>query len=144
MGQTNPAYPIFEIAISCEHGGTHSGGLKERKTVGDIIAIRKPGIGIGLKEMSGYLWLRIEGLEENDMARLIDPIEGFDKRRYCIPFDRLKAIIPSLDINRAKDLNDKYQPFLSVDHDPPYRFIGTTRPLNIHGLIFDKQTGRFI
>lgn len=148
MGQTNPNYPVFEIAISCEHGGTHSGGLKERKCVGDIIAIRRPAQAIGSKEMSRFLWLRVEGLEENEMARLTDPIEQngetYDKRRYCIPLERLQAIVPSFNVNRAKDLNDKYQPFLNVDEEPPYRFIGQHRPLNVRGLVFDKLTGRFI
>lgn len=153
MGHTNPNYPVMEIALSCEHGGTHSGGLKERKAVGDIIAIRKPGSAIGSAEMSRYLWLRIEGLEENQMYRLTDPVYSnpaddssavFDKRRYCIPLDRLKAITPSLDIARATNLNDKYQPFLGVDEEPPFRFISDVRPVNVHGLIFDKVTGRFI
>ena len=144
MGQTNPNYTVFEIAISCEYGGVHTNGLKERKTVGDIIAVRRPNTAIGRLEMSGYIWLRVEGLEENEMARLKDPIDGHDKRRYCIPLDRLLAIAPAFNISRAKDLNDKYQPFLGVDEEPPYRFIYGHRPLNVHGLIFDKQTGRYI
>ena len=144
MGQTNRQYPVFEIALSCEHGGTHTGGTKERKCIGDIIALRRPATAVGSAEMSSYLWLRIEGLEENDMARLTDPIDGFDKRRYCIPFGRLAAIAPDFNVARAKDLNDKYQPFLNVDEETPFRFLTARRALNVHGLIFDKQTGGYI
>lgn len=154
MGLTKPQYPVFEIAVSCEHGGTHSGGLKERKCVGDIIAIRKPAGAVGRLEQSGYLWLRIEGLEENDMARLTEPMTDtgnvdtatviYDKRRYCIPFERLQAIVPSFNVSRALNAADKYQPFIGVDEEPPYRFVREQRPLNVHGLIFDKQTRKFI
>jgi|SRR3990167_179690 len=144
MGYTNHNYPVMEIAISCEHGGTHTGGTKERKCVGDIIAIRRPAQAVGRLEQSGYLWLRIEGLEENEMARLTDPIEGHDKRRYCIPLDRLAQVVPSFNVARARDLADKYQPFLGVDEDPPFRFICSERPFNVHGLVWDKQTGGYI
>lgn len=144
MGQTNPKYPVFEIAISCEHGGTHTNGTKERKCVGDIIAIRPPLGMIGGKEMGGYLWLHVEGLEENAMWHLVDTVDGFDKRRYCIPLDRLTAIVPSFNSSRAKDLDDKYQPFLNVDEEPPFRHLNKARPYNVHGLVYDKQMSRFI
>lgn len=141
MGQTNPQYPVFEVALACEHRG--NAGLHERKTVGDIIAIRKPSSGIGAKEVSKYLWLRLEGLEENQMHRLVDSIDGFDKRRYQIPLERLVSIVPSLNLARIKDLSDKYQPFLGIDEES-LRFVSIGRPLNVHGLVWDKATGRYL
>lgn len=148
MGYTNPRYPVFEIALSCEYGGTHTGGLMERKVHGDIIAMRPPSTAVGSGEMSRFLWLRIEGLEENEMAKLADLLvvneQIFDKRRYCIPLDRLKAVVPSFDIARAKDSADKYQPFLGVDEETPFRFVRDHRPLNVHGLVYDKLKSRFI
>lgn len=148
MGQTNKTYPVMEIALSCEYGGTHTNGTKERKCVGDIIAVRKPGLGIGSAEMSRYLWMWLEGLDDDAMSALdsmmiiADVI--YDKRRYVIPFERIAAIVPSFNVSRALDLLDKYQPFRGVDEEPPFRFVRDSRPFNVHGLVFDKLIRRFI
>ena len=142
MGYTNPNYPIFEIALSLEDSAPHTGGTKERKLAGDIVAIRRPAQAIGIKEAKTYLWLRVQGLEENNMARLTDSIEGFDKRRYCIPLERLKEIVPTFDITKALDPNVTYQPFLILDEED-YRFLGSEQPFEIEDILFDKQTGKY-
>ena len=142
MGYTNPNHPIFELALSLENCAPHTGGTKERKLAGDIVAIRRPAQAIGTKEAKTYLWLRVQGLEENDMARLTDSIEGFDKRRYCIPLERLKEIVPTFDIAKAMDPNVIYQPFLILDEED-FKFLGSEQPFEIEDILFDKQTGKY-
>lgn len=147
MGETNAVYPVCELALSLESCTPLAGG-HERKLAGDIIACRVPGSGIGTAEAHSYLWLRVEGLEENVCARLTDRVEeggaAFDKRRYCIPLERLQAVVPTFDIARALDPLDLYQPFLVVDEDGPYTFLTMTPPLAAEGLIFDKVTGAYL
>lgn len=148
MGQTRRAYPVYEVALSCEDCAPHSGGLSERKLAGDIIALRRPHTSIGRKERATYLWLYLDGLEENDMAVLCDELmEGttrYEKRRYCIPFDRLAAVVPGFSIARALDVNDDYQPFLPIDLDEPHVRLTRTPPLDVHGLVFDRATGVYL
>jgi len=153
MGQTNQKYPVFEAALSLEDAAAHTSGTKERKQVGDIIGIRKPLGYVGSGEMHRYLWLWLEGLEENEMARLTDPLSAdplnedsqhFDKRRYAIPLERLKSVVPSFNIARALDVADMYQPFLMPDLESPFRHLTSPRPLNANGLVFDKLIMRFI
>lgn len=141
MGQTDPKYPIFEVAISCEDCAPH---VSERKLAGDIIAVRRPGMEIGSGEDKRFLWLRLEGLEENEMAQLVASITGFDKRRYSIPLDRLKVLWPSFDMNRALDPNDSYQPFILIDGDGPHWFLDITPAFSVHGLVYDKILGDYL
>jgi len=147
MGQTNRKYPIMEAAISLEDAAPHSGG--ERKLAGDIIALRREGVGeIGKKERHGYLWLRLEGLEENDFTQLTESLEQggerFDKRRYCIPLNRLERVVPGFSISRAMDPADPYQPFMPVDEDVPHSYLDRGPILSVEGLVFDKVTGRYL
>lgn len=153
MGQTNPKYPVFEVVLSLEDADAHTGGTKERKQAGDIIGIRKPLGAIGSGEMHRFLWLWLEGLEENEMTRLTEPLyaipgddtsQQFDKRRYSIPLARLQAVVPSFNIARALDVTDMYQPFLLPDLESPFPHLTTPRPLDVHGLVFDKSVGGFI
>ena len=154
MGQTNRRYPVFEIALSCEDAAPHTAGTKERKQAGDIIALRRFGTEIGAKERHGYLWLRIEGLEENEMARFTDLMTNtgdpdtatrlYDKRRYCIPLARLAQAVPGFSESRARDLTDPYQPFITVDAERPHAYLAAGRPLDVHGLVFDKVTGWYL
>lgn len=143
MGQTFKKYPIYEVALSLEDCAPHTGGTKERKLAGDIVAFRKPAEAIGLKEMKNFLWLRVEGLEENEMPRLVEPVEVggqyYDKRGYSIPLERLKKVFPSFDIERALNTDEVYQPFLVLDDDGRYTY--NHPPLNVHGLIFKKSHG---
>lgn len=151
MGETNPNYPTMEIALSMENAPDNISGA-ERKKLGDIIAIRAPGNACGIQEAKRYLWLRIEGLEENEFAAFIqqvfeptDPETGlaFDKRRYCIPLGRLQTIYPALDQVRARDPDDFYQPFIMVDSED-FSFVAADPPFQVSGLIFDKATGDYL
>lgn len=155
MGWTSRDYPVAEIALSLEYGGVLASG-HERKIVGDIIAIRKPSAGIGMAEMKRFLWLRVEGLEENEFGTLTmleseeggpgEDLTSYDKRRYCIPLERLKALYPDFDINRALDSDDIYQPFLPVDEDGPALYLTSSvvAPLSVEGLVFDKRTRTYL
>lgn len=161
MGETNPTYPVREIALSLEDCAPHTDGTKERKLSGDIIVCRVPSQGIGREEAQRFLWLRLDGLEEGQFARLTDavsdpsgpslsdlpdgtPIVVFDKRRYCIPLDRLAQASPGFDVAQALDSTARYQPFLNVDEESPYLFLVDARPMDAHGLVFDKTTGAFL
>ena len=120
MGQTNRQYPIFEVAPLCHN--LPPCGAGERAMEGDIIAIRPPGQGAGRKERTRFLWLRLQGLEENEMGQLTTPLEEdgiiYDKRRYGIPLARLKQLHPSLDLVRTRNSTDIYQPFSNgIDED---------------------------
>lgn len=144
MADIYKKYPVKEIAILTQNYNDH---LHERAKEGDIIAIRKPHNCIGTKEQTNYLWLRIEGLEELELELLNEEnYEGnvrFEKRRYCIPLHRLKEVYPAFDITRARDMLDKYQPFMIIDEETG-RYLTPVKPFNIHGLIFDKTKGEYL
>lgn len=151
MGETNLTYPVMEVALSMENAPDNVSGT-ERKKVGDIVALRNPGEFMGVQEGKRYLWLRIEGLEENEFALLAqqifeptDPESGdpFDKRRYCIPLDRLEVVYPTLDQGRALDPTDFYQPLILVDSEDLI-FIDADPPFQVSGLVFDKATGEYL
>lgn len=150
MGQTNPRYPVMEIALAVEDCASHTGRLRERKRAGDIVAVRQPHYAIGAKERAAYVWLRLEGLEENEMARLADVLveteDGpvFDKRRYCVPLDRLAEVLPGFDVGRARDTADTYQPFYNLDEETGTWLALQVPPLDVHGLVFDKLTGEYL
>ena len=150
MGETNPNYPAREIAISLEEATDNPD--TERKKVGDIIATRPPSSFIGSKEAKDHLWLRIDGFEENEFAVFRqavfepdDPESGsrFDKRRYCIPLERLQIVYPAFNQARALDLDDFYQPFLLIDSED-YEIISADPAFDISGLVFDKVIGDYL
>jgi len=121
----------------------------ERIQEGDIGVVLNPNEGVAGIERAHYLWLRVQGRDDNDMDRLQDnnqpDIDGnvfWDKRRYCIPFKRLKEVYPPLDISSVKDPVDMYQPFLGIDNDNGL-FLITRPPLTVFGLVFDKETRRY-
>jgi len=142
MSEINPNYPVMEIAILLVDYAPLSSG-HERGLVGDVAAIRKPANGIGLKEAKILLWMRIEGLEESDMYKLVGNIEGYDKRRYCIPLEKIKQIRPDFNEDMALNTDIIYQPFLMIDEDD-YCFILDDTPLQISGLIYDKVIGDYL
>jgi len=131
----------------------------ERTMQGDIIAVRRPGIGLGMVTMSRFLYLLVEGLDAHEMWPLkmmntepLDTVDSavpnadmiiYEKRRYCIPLHRLKGVAPFLDLDRVRDHNDIYQPFLNVDEDNGF-YLTSRRPLNIHGLVYDKALQRYL
>lgn len=148
MSDINPNYPVMEIAVSLiSYSPLESG--HERIIEGDIVAIRRPNIGVGIQEAINFLWLRIEGLEESEFYRLTDSIttsaSDFDKRRYCIPLEKLEEIDNEFDVDLALISDLIYQPFLTLDEDD-YTFIleDGHLPLQVSGLVFDKVTGEYL
>jgi hypothetical protein len=141
---------VMEVVLCCFHGGTLASG-HERATVGDIIDVRRPLGRIGTKECDQFLWIKLTCFGDIDeLWQLSQPHteqdpEGptFEKRRFCIPLDRLKQVYPSLDIARVRDTADKYQPFLGYDEEGAF-LIFNHSPLQIEGLVFDKTTGKFL
>ena len=120
-----------------------------RANEGDIITVRVPRGCIGRKERSSFLWVHIDGLTSDDRhLKGCDRVNETDKsvrakRRYSVPLDRLKAVVPTLDLARVRDLNDEYQPFLTIDaRTGDCKLVGT--PLNMAGLVYDKLMGTYI
>ena len=150
MPHTFKSYSTWEVALAVESQNPNPPPGGERVQEGDIVGVRKPHFGIGPGEVRRYLWLQVHGLDDNEMSVLNQSVmEGdivHDKRRYCIPLDRLTGI----DLGRVRDVNDAYQPFLPVDQDHvddvegrmDYLDVGLT-PLDVHGLVFDKATRKF-
>ena len=145
-------YPTMEIAIALWSV------LPERVQEGDIVAVRPPGSAIGFKEDKVFLWLLVEGLEANLFEFLtmpvIEPFDAtghydgptyteFDKRRYCVPMARLKEVYPALDLDKARDPADRYQPFFTLDTDSNF-WLTDQPPLTGEGLVFDKVTGVYL
>jgi hypothetical protein len=150
MGELNPNYPVMEIAISLVSYAPLVDG-HERIIEGDIVAVRKPDKGIGREEAMRYLWLRIEGLEENEYYNLTDSIVSsageYDKRRFTIPLEKLEEIHPNFDINLAKEEDHIYQPFLLVDYyDRSFLYVVEDgyQPFQVSGLIYDKAIGDYL
>ena len=156
MPYTYRDYPEVLAGIATQDFAPHTNGTKERSLCGDIIAIAKPHGDIGTKQATRWLWMNLEGLDTNEMEKLnllnevpfnAEPGQAsvrYDKRRYCIPFNRLKKFYPSFDIAKAQDPNFVYQPFVLVYEDPPYTFLKKPTVFDVHGLVFDKATGRYL
>jgi hypothetical protein len=114
------------------------------------VAVRKPNVGIGAKETKSYLWLRVEGLEEGEFPKLVNYIMDstsniiYDKRRYCIPLEKLKENYPDFDIDLALDQDTIYQPFLLLDDDYTFILENDVQPFQVSGLIYDKITGDYL
>ena len=121
--------------------------LVDRKKVGDIIAVREPGVGIGRKETHEYLWLTVRG-KWSDIHALTKPWAEngvkYEKRRFCIPLDRLKEVYPDFDKNRALDLSDFYQPFNPTDKETGLFLFKNNKVFDIKGLVYDKEKGKYL
>ena len=160
MPQTFREYPIRTVAICTQDFAPHTNGTKERSLCGDITVIKTPwgqdhGT-IGSSEATQWLWFQLEGLDKNEMGYLsgvnrvpFDPADdgvhiNYDKRRYCIPLERLKKLYPALDIAKAKDATVAYQPFVMTQGDPPYYFLKKPKVFDVQGLVFDKAIGRYL
>jgi len=161
MPQTNKDYGPREAAVLVKGYLPHS-FESERATEGDIVAMRNLHHGIGFAEMANYLWLRLEGLDRTDMDFLstvgVEPPDAMDrleeidhstilftdKKRFSIPLARLKLVAPWIDLDRVRDPDDIYQPFIQVDEETGSYIRGTREPLSVHGLVFDKTLGSFL
>ena len=144
----------MEIALAVSDQAPTPQG-HERRMAGDIIAIRRPHHGIGKKETSEYLWLRIQGPDLSFLATLLQPMtddvdaltgEVWEKRRYAIPLERLAQIVSRVDLDEVKNPSSFYQPFIGYDENNQLRVIpGTESPaIPVEGLIFDKLTGKYL
>lgn len=148
MSLTNPNYPLMEIALSTVSYPQSESG-HERKLAGDIVACRRANIGAGLRELKRYIWMRVEGLEEDDWDALKMPVidwsikQKYDKRRFCVPLERLSQFDASFDYNKAIDTDLIYQPFCPVDETTGLWLYNPT-PINVMGLIYDKETGIYL
>ena len=149
MSELDPNYPVMEIAICLvDYAPLPSG--HERALVGDIVAVRKPNIGIGLKEAELFLWLRVEGLEEAEFSKLTSYIFDstsniiYDKRRYSIPLEKIKELVPDFDVDLALKNDEVYQPFLTLDEDYTFVDIDDIQPFQISGLVYDKVIGDYL
>ncbi len=146
MPQTFQEYPIREVLIS---GTSRRPFGAERMQEGDIITIRKPAGGCGSGAMSVGIWLWVQGPDTSVLDRFkdmitteTDEVDGlnFEKRRFQIPLNRLPE---NIDLARVRNPSDRYQPFLLPDWDTG-RFLTEPSPLPVVGLVFDKQTMRFL
>ncbi len=152
MAFTYRDYVVWEAALSVETLAPTAAG-HERIQEGDILAIRQEsdGIGgVGQKEMLGFVWLRLEGLESTFMAELetgmidaLDEAVRWDKRRFCIPLARLAQVFPAFDVVQARDRTRCYQPFLSVDEESGL-YTSKVQVLSVFGLVFDKQRMKYL
>lgn len=135
---------IIEVAICTDNLLDHSGG--ERAKEGDIVAVRIPGTKIGTKEGKLFLWLRLDNVTFEDYL-LVQRIEEdgtlYDKRRYCIPFSRLEQLDSNFSLSRARDQNDMYQPYLTVDEET-YEFVSVGNIFQVQGLVYDKVTQSYL
>ena len=136
-------YSTFEMAIllvDLPDNGTH-----ERAKIGDIIAIRLHNLHhCGNAEKGMFLWIPVDGLEDDEMSVFADSVEGFEKRRYCVPLDRLKELVPTLEMAKVLDPSIKYQPFTLPDEEDFNRYLAPTAPLPIQGSVFDKAIGTYL
>lgn len=165
MPETFRSYQTWEVALFVVDNSPLASG-HERVQEGDIAAIRLPLPHIGTKERFKFLWVRLSGEDDNIMSDLAQPntepadtlnengtfqrgANVFEKRRFCIPFERLNDV-SAFDLARARDTADSYQPFQPIDEDMPIDGgeglrLGSSRgPLDIRGLVFDKSTGMYL
>lgn len=154
MPETFNEYIEWEIAISTQSYSPLASG-HERVQEGDIVTIRRPLGYIGTKESSLFIWLRIEGEDTSVMEAFRhpeflpdtdtrsdsfgDPLVYYDKKRFRIPLERLKEILPRFDLDRARDPLDDYQPFLPIDEDDFHHLDSPAPAYTFWGLVFDKN-----
>lgn len=142
-------YPIMELCLNTRNMAQLASG-NERSVEGDIVVIRRPHTHIGKLEGLRRIWLLVEGFSIREFEVLTQRLQEngvkYDKRRFCIPFARLKRMAPFFDIDKARDNTILYQPFMCIDEDGPYWYLhGSCRkPLEAHGLIFDRLTQRYL
>jgi len=83
-----------------------------RAQEGDIIAVRAPLNVIGTKEGNDFLWLLIDDSQLPSASLRGESI----KYRYNLPLAAVAAAHPTIDLERVRNPNDRYQPLR--DNDP--------------------------
>lgn len=108
---------IYEIAIQAEDYQD-----PRRAQVGDIITIRPARGTMGRKQVNHLIWITVDSPVDLNIADFKSPVFAKDgtmlhKRRFNIngSLDKLKQIMPSFDIEKAKNPRETYQPFLNLD-----------------------------
>jgi hypothetical protein len=151
MGQTDPQFNLrAEVAIFTNEN------IEFRKAhEGDIITSRREIGGVGTLEAQKYLWILVDGLEENDLYALHqtlfdgdpagdDPVNEIEKRRFRIALADLALRDPDFDVERARDPLDIYQPYLQLDSDDFIFIPSSVLPFDAQGLVWDKSTGLYL
>lgn len=95
---------LMEVCIAAHDFGP--GRARE----GDIIVIRKPRGEVGKKEQQGFLWLMID---ESELPAV--PHAKTSGKRHCISLDDIKAKYPNVDLEKIRNPQIPYQPFLNTD-----------------------------
>lgn len=98
---------LKEVAIAAHN--SRSGNTLE----GDIIVVRKPLGYVGKKEQRSVIWVLMDDSDLPDPSRLRGDSrlgETF-KHRFNIAL----ADLTGLDLTRARDTRDAYQPFVTVN-----------------------------
>lgn len=95
--------PVYEVAVAARDFGPG------RAQEGDIIAVRTPIGRVGKKEQNDFIWFLMES--ELTPAELMAEGEG-TKRKYAV---NLADIDENIDLEKARDPQQTYQPFFSVD-----------------------------
>lgn len=154
MTETNPTYPVKELAIRTTARSGYA------STVSDIIAVRDPGEGIGTQEDAEFVWMRVQGWEEAEYGKLLDHVENppreergedydpvanpvgfYDARRYQVHLQRIQQLWPHVNGSLLRDRAARYQPILLTDRF--WLFI-ETELISVHGIIFDKVTQEYL
>lgn len=108
---------------------------KGRAQAGDIIDIRDPIGGIGLKEGKDYLWIL---LDESVIPKLSELRDSLQRYRFQVPLAAIKNRFPQVDLARLDDPNDWYQPFL--DSNPVTGMHrATNASVDIRAALVDKE-----
>jgi hypothetical protein len=132
MPDTYREYPVYDIALVTYSNALTDGGMI-RCQAGDIVAVVRALEAVGLKEVTNFLWIRVQGWDSSLMDRLMDSITDvsqadffqeseidktitYEKARFCIPLESLARLVPGFSVERATDPTDIYQPFMVIDH----------------------------
>lgn len=142
MPETYTQCSVWEVAIAVSTKSRES-SMNE----GDIVAVRKAGPqGIGTGEMKDFLWVRVCGWDDAQVARLTEAIghssgRSFQKRRFQIPLGRLRQVVgPPFSLSRAHDRQVAHQPCL-VPAEPEYVVLTETGVSTVN-MIGYQGTGR--
>lgn len=138
----NDREQVWEVAINCVD---HT--RKSKVQGGDIVVCRKPRGEIGRKEAHRCVWLRVKGLTALEVETLTESVTYDDrlkdKRRFCVPFAKLKKALPDFDEVKARNPAYFYQPQIG-DHETRYRMKEQADVIDLRGCIYDKTRQRFL
>ena len=153
MPETFKQYQVWHLGLWCWHKPDNPTPSAEE---GDIVVIRRAAIHtcLGLKELRIFVYIPVTcGGADDEVFMQLDTSIGvldegvpdgrYAKRRYSIPFEHLAKVFPRFHPASARDLTLVYQPFLQVDSENGF-IVARVPPLDICGLVYDKQRTRFL